>query len=320
MRKIVLYGVGDNFQKMWSNQIYWASKKDYDIIQVFDKNERKLNNIDKRLETVSMEYLTKGDYDNICVTSAKYYNLIVEELSKKQIDCKKIKNSRFWMEFCVSQYLKEANFDGKGLEVGGPSRIFSGIYHNCVCDGVNYSDNTIWGKVLSEYRYEETILGKQYICDATDMYIIKNNLYDFLLSSNNLEHIANPLKAMEEFARVVKPGGNIVILVPNKKYTFDHARKYTTFEHLLNDYKNNVDERDLTHLNEIIELHDLDMDKEAGSRTQFIERCYKNYENRCLHHHVFSFELLEQMADYVGLYVIKKVKIYNDFCVILKKG
>lgn len=320
MSKIVLYGAGENFRKMWSEEIYEALQRDYDVIQIFDRDEKKLETVDKRLEILSMEYLKKENYDIICITSTKYYCSIVDFLIKNQIDNKKIKNKEFWIEYCVTQYLKDASFEGKGLEVGGPSKIFSCIYHGCECDGVNFCDCTIWGNATTEYRYGDDILGKQYICDATDMHIIKDESYDFLLSSNNLEHIANPLKALKEFVRVVKVGGNIVILVPNKKYTFDHAREDTSFEHILSDYENNINEGDLTHLNEIIKLHDLTMDKAAGSKNEFIERCYKNYDNRCLHHHVFSLELLEKMAQYVGVYVVKKIELYNDFCVVLEKS
>ena len=51
-----------------------------------------------------------------------------------------------------------------------------------------------------------------------------------------------------------------MLILPNKKSTFDHRRPYTTFEHLIKDYKNNVSEDDLTHYDEIILLHDIEMD------------------------------------------------------------
>ena len=49
----------------------------------------------------------------------------------------------------------------------------------------------------------------------------------------------------------------------------------------------------------IYKEHDLSMDTPAGTFEQFRERLMKNYENRCLHHHVFDLEVLtlfEEMA------------------------
>ena len=37
---------------------------------------------------------------------------------------------------------------------------------------------------------------------------------------------------------------------------FDKKRPITSFEHLLDDYKNNMDEDDLTHMDEVIKLTD----------------------------------------------------------------
>ncbi len=79
------------------------------------------------------------------------------------------------------------------------------------------------------------------------MSIIDKNSYDFLLSSNNLEHIANPLRALKEFYRILKPGGILLITVPVKEKNFDHNRQYTSFEHILLDYIKNTQEDDLTH-------------------------------------------------------------------------
>jgi len=67
---------------------------------------------------------------------------------------------------------------------------------------------------------------------------------------------------------------------------------------MLQDYDQNIQDYDLTHLPEILLMHDLSMDRSAGTREAFRERSQKNFTNRCLHHHVFdeinSRELLIQ--------------------------
>lgn len=72
--------------------------------------------------------------------------------------------------------------------------------------------------------------------DATDLSGIDSNKYDFLISSNCLEHISNPIKAIKEWERVVKTGGHLLILVPNNKFGLDINRNITKFNHILNDF------------------------------------------------------------------------------------
>jgi len=127
--------------------------------------------------------------------------------------------------------------------------------------------------------------------------------YDFLLSSHTIEHIANPIKALREWVRVVKTGGTLVLIVPHHDNLFDHRRPITTLEHLIEDFEQNTGEDDLTHLPEILAFHDLSRDPGAGDRAAFEARSRKNLENRCLHHHVFDTELVVRLLDVVGLQV-----------------
>lgn len=207
-------------------------------------------------------------------------------------------------------------FEGKnGLEIGGPSFIFQTwlpIYHIANnLDGCNFSSNTIWeGKIVEGENFiYGNKKGYQYINEATDLSSIPTNKYDFLISSNCLEHIANPLKAVKEWIRVVKPGGVILILVPNPKKTFDHKRVVTSFEHLIDDFEKNIDETDLTHLDEILKLHDRRMDSHSGTAEQFKNRSLNNFQNRCLHHHIFDYDLLGKIFKYFDVSIVDfKVK------------
>ena len=205
----------------------------------------------------------------------------------------------------------------KGLEIGGPSTIFRRdqilpVYSiaNQV-DGVNFSTQTVWENKIEAgqtYRYDSGKLGRQYILEASDLSAILDDSYDFLVASHSLEHCANVFKTVIEWKRVVKEGGGILIVVPNPDYTFDCKRQVTTFEHLVEDFESHVDEHDLTHLNEIISLHDIIKDKGVNDVNQLKERSLLNYENRCLHHHVFNAELLKKIFTYIGMKII-----FTDF-------
>ncbi|MFC0875932.1 methyltransferase domain-containing protein [Saccharicrinis sp. FJH2] len=215
----------------------------------------------------------------------------------------------------ISNYeVIEELFSGKsGLEVGGPSGVFrDGGYiplYKIVkeLDGCNFSNTTIWeGSIENGEKYDfyKDKKGVQYICEAADLNQIPGFKYEFVISSNCLEHVANPLKAIKEWLRVMKKDGLLLLVLPNKDYCFDHNRPITKFSHMLDDYENNTGEDDLTHLDEILKLHDLKMDKPAGSFEEFKERSLKNFENRALHHHVFNIEVLKEIFEYFKMDVL----------------
>lgn len=196
-----------------------------------------------------------------------------------------------------------------GLEIGGPSRIFCGTHilplYNILksIDNCNFSSQTIWTQSADRQK-SGPCPQKQFVAEASDLSMVPNRAYDFVLASHVLEHIANPLRAMQEWKRVLIPGGTLLVVLPDKRGTFDHRRAFTSFNHIEADFQADTTENDLTHLNEVLELHDLDLDPPAGSRRQFQERCLQNYSIRAMHHHVFSPEMLVLMFNRVQMHVL----------------
>lgn len=241
---------------------------------------------------------------------------------------------RILAEKLFSPQLKNAKtllplFEGKyGIEIGGPSGFFKPggyipVYGAAEgIDGCNFSSSTVWEGNIAEgntYRYQPGKTGKQYICDAVEVNKVPQGGYDFILSCNSLEHIANPLKAIENWLRLLKPEGGILLLVlPRKESNFDHKRPVTAFVHLMDDYRNNITEHDLTHLPEILKLHDLRYDPLAGGFENFKERSGNNFDNRCLHHHVFDIGLLEEVCNYFKLEVVLKTSRITDHIIIAR--
>jgi SAM-dependent methyltransferase len=178
------------------------------------------------------------------------------------------------------------------------------VYDRCrTIDLCNFSSQTIWNSPAD--RLEPAIpLGKQFVAEATDLSSISGRKYDFILASHVLEHIANPLRALEEWQRTLRPNGILLIIVPDKRRTFDHQRPFTTFKHIEADFQNDTPETDLTHLEEILALHDLALDPNAGDASQFRNRCFMNFKVRAMHHHVFTPELLRRMLERVYMKVL----------------
>ena len=220
--------------------------------------------------------------------------------------------------------------DKAGLEIGGPSDVFG--RHSLFpayaiagsIDNVNFSRSTIWEGAITEgqtFTYDSRQApGRQYILEATNLHAIPDERYDFLLSSHTIEHVANPLRALREWNRTLKVGGVLVLVVPHYEGTFDHRRPLTTMAHLLDDERKATGEDDLTHLPEILQLHDLSLDPPAGDLAAFTARSQKNFENRCLHHHVFDEPLVAGMLEWLGtpLLSVERVPPYHIFAVARK--
>jgi len=201
-----------------------------------------------------------------------------------------------------------------GLEIGGPSRLFrrrGGIPVYAWAgkiDNVNFAAGTAWEAGLrdgGDFRFDAAKpTGRQFLREAVNLHGLAEAGYDFVISSHCLEHIANPLAALREWHRVTRPGGHLLLALPDPARTFDHRRPLTTLAHLQEDFLRGTGEEDLTHLPEILPLHDLSRDPLAGSRGQFEIRARANPQNRCLHHHVFDLALLQSALTESGWTVL----------------
>jgi SAM-dependent methyltransferase len=215
----------------------------------------------------------------------------------------------------------------KGLEIGGPSLAFERglkpvpIYRRVgSLDNCDFSRSTTWKEHGDEYQFSPgKPPGKSIFCDASDLSIIADDSYDFVLSSHNLEHFANPVKALYEWKRVTRPGGGLVVLLPDYRRTFDHNRTPTPVEHMFEDWQNQTPESDLSHLEEILEKHDRSLDPQSGSLEQFRARSLDNINNRCLHHHVFDELNSRELLARTGFKVLAAERVIPNHIFLLAR-
>jgi len=204
---------------------------------------------------------------------------------------------------------REAVRGKTGLEIGGPSPLFARggmlpVYPLAErVDNVNFAQTTIWEGAItagdSFHFHGGKAPGRQYIAEGADLGAIPPAAYDFVLSSHMLEHTANPLRALGEWSRLLKPGGALLLVVPHRDGTFDHRRPVTTLDHLVDDFRRGTGEDDLTHLDEVLARHDLERDPGARG-SDFAERARRNPELRTMHHHVFDTALVVAAVSRAG--------------------
>lgn len=217
-----------------------------------------------------------------------------------------------------------------GLEIGGPSPFFRAghqlpLYdHVAGLDNCNFADETIWEGEIREGAFfvDGRKLGRQFVCEAADVAnALAGRTYDFVLSSNCLEHVANPLAVLEAWLAVLDPRGMIVVVVPNQRSNFDHRRPVTGFKHLLADYRAGVGEDDTTHFDEVLALTDLHLTTRAHvpDAAAFRRTVLANVTNRCVHHHVFDAALLLEIAKHLGLEDADVSDVTTDFVLVGRK-
>ncbi len=216
-----------------------------------------------------------------------------------------------------------ASFRGlEALEIGGPSALFgSGARFPLYgaldrLDAMNYASTTLWDDAAGwdeRLRPERTTVG-----EAADLSSLHEGSFDAVLASHVIEHLADPIGALLAWTRVLRPEGRLVLVAPHADGTFDHRRPITSLEHLLADCEAATPESDLTHLDEVLELHDQKRDL-AGDPQAFEARARENAVHRTMHHHVFHSGRLLELVDAAGL-VAYRLACRRPYHVVLVAG
>jgi SAM-dependent methyltransferase len=208
--------------------------------------------------------------------------------------------------------VRDAVAGGVALEIGGPSNAFRRgqlwpVYPLLgALDLANYTTDTLWDREASGVAHglPRGLIRRSFMAEATHLTRVADGAYDVLLASHVIEHLANPIAGLAEWARVLRPGGVLFLVVPHREGTFDHRRPVTPLAHLIEDYRNGSQETDETHVEEVLRLHDLARDPAAKDRETFTDRIRRNRELRSMHHHVFDTDAVLRLVDAVGLQIL----------------
>lgn len=130
--------------------------------------------------------------------------------------------------------------------------------------------------------------------DIVSMDQLAPDSQDFILGSHIIEHVGNPLKVFELAADRLKPGGRLVLVVPDKLRTFDAGRPTTRLDRLVMTYLLPHPDRDLDgHFESARYVEGLPW-KEAAERAK---RAHAEKVDTHLHTYTFqSFAALAQLA------------------------
>ena len=114
--------------------------------------------------------------------------------------------SRYLCNLFIDDYVRiiRQHAHGKMLDCGCGDVPYYDIYRHLVTDVVCID----WENSLHKNPYVD-----QYV-DLNKPFPLESNTFDTLLAADVLEHIYNPMLFMNEVARVLKPGGKALVMVP----------------------------------------------------------------------------------------------------------
>ncbi|MDP9490646.1 MAG: class I SAM-dependent methyltransferase [Actinomycetota bacterium] len=149
--------------------------------------------------------------------------------------------------------------------------------------------------------------------DGERLATVGDGTQDFVIANHFLEHCQNPLGALENMIRVLRPGGVLYLAVPDKRYTFDAERPATPTQHLVRDHREGPERSRREHYEEWALLVDKADDPESHA-TALMERGYS------IHFHAWTqaelIDLIRAAADELGLDFDVEVMLKNGHEVV----
>jgi SAM-dependent methyltransferase len=144
----------------------------------------------------------------------------------------------------VKQMMREiivSRVKGTGVEFGAGSRPLP----LPIGTTVHYAEPFQSAEQYARMGYTDNTVRARYKNPIEDQYEVEDGSLDFVVAAHVIEHTPNPIRAIVESYRKLRPGGQLVLVVPDKRRTFDKHRDLTTLEHLLLDFEKPDRQRDL---------------------------------------------------------------------------
>lgn len=205
---------------------------------------------------------------------------------------------------------------GEGIEIGAldfPTRLS----HGTRVRYVDYLDEAglreVHSSVLSEGR---PLVAPDIVDDGARLEQFADSSLDFVVANHMLEHVEDPIAAVEHQLRVLRPGGILFLSLPDARYTFDAPRARTTVEHLLRDHRDGPEGSRRQHYEECAQLIE-------GHKGEIAQARVREMQAEELHPHFHVWEPLNFAALLAALELPCSLELIQaaaqEFIVVLRK-
>jgi len=127
--------------------------------------------------------------------------------------------------------------------------------------------------------------------DTDRLSAVPTDSQDYVVASHLLEHLAEPLGILADISRVLRPGGTLLLLLPDRRRTFDLGREPTPLAHLVAEHAAGVSEVSDEHLLEWIAHVSDRTDWTPEQRTSDFDL----HRRRSIHVHCWTQEEFDQV-------------------------
>jgi SAM-dependent methyltransferase len=188
------------------------------------------------------------------------------------------------------QAISDVFVRGRGIEIGAGPRPFP-IPKNVTC---HYGDIRDAQGLQTYFNSGDSPHSTQ--IDAQTLGGVPDLAYDFVISAHVIEHLEDPIGAIRHATRVLKRGGIFILVVPDRRFTFDQGRPATPLAHVIAD---SLDGGEGTRYEAYVEhlrhhrpqLPDSELGPEARRMAE---------QRKDLHFHVWSTDEFREMVEYVA--------------------
>jgi SAM-dependent methyltransferase len=132
-----------------------------------------------------------------------------------------------------------------GIEIGGLDKPL--VVRTELSEGseILYADHLSTADLRTKYKADSTvnlnaIVEVDLVSESGDFANnLNGRLVDYVVASHVVEHIPNPIRWLQRLFDVLRPGGFVFLVVPDKRFTFDFQRPTTTFGEMLESFLSN---------------------------------------------------------------------------------
>jgi SAM-dependent methyltransferase len=225
---------------------------------------------------------------------------------------------RQWLQDRARRRLAARFVAGDGLEIGALHRPFP------VPEGarVRYVDRVPADTLREDHpELAGELVEVGLVDDAQELAGVADGTQDFVIAAHVLEHLEDPLGALEHWLAVLRPGGVLVLVAGDRRRGLDARRAAPTLDHLRADHADGGAGSRSDHYREWAELVDAPLGfvsvQDAPAHAKALER-----GGHPIHFHCWTRAELRALVDAGGLpaAVIAERQAGDEFALVLSRG